>query len=61
VGGEEMKRILATAAVPVVGLSALWIGGYDFTERNPIIAILYLAVIFYTLMVWTSFKEEEKK
>jgi len=56
-----MKRILATAAVPVVGLSALWIGGYDFTERNPIIAILYLAVIFYTLMVWTSFKEEEKK
>jgi hypothetical protein len=58
--GEEMKRILATAAVPAVGLSTFWIGGYDFTVRNPIIAIVYLMMIICMFMVWTYLEEEKK-
>ena len=55
-----MKRILATAAVPAVGLSTFWIGGYDFTVRNPIIAIVYLMMIICMFMVWTYLEEEKK-
>lgn len=36
----------------VITLSVFWLGGVDFTTRNPPLAMVVALAIFFSLMLW---------
>jgi len=47
-----VKRIICTAAVPVIACGLLWLGGYNFDTRNFFLAWYAGLTLFATGCVW---------
>jgi hypothetical protein len=55
-----MKAFLAGVVSFIVLQFFIWLGGYNFDERNPIIAYWIFCTFVFSFLVWYTIKEDTK-